>query len=47
MGTPRGLLVAFVTLAVSADIIAYSIAVPVLPDIGRRFGASPGTISSM
>jgi multidrug resistance protein len=44
MRTPRGLLVALVTLAVSADIIAYSIAVPVLPDIGRRFGASPGTI---
>jgi MFS transporter, DHA1 family, solute carrier family 18 (vesicular amine transporter), member 1/2 len=44
MRTPRGLLVALVTLAVSADIIAYSIAVPVLPDIGRRFGASAGTI---
>ncbi|HEY7172690.1 MAG TPA: MFS transporter [Vicinamibacterales bacterium] len=44
MRTPRGLLLALVTLAVSADIIAYSIAVPVLPDIGRRFGASPGTI---
>jgi multidrug resistance protein len=44
MRTPRGLLVALVTLAVSVDIIAYSIAVPVLPDIARRFGASPGTI---
>src|SRR5690242_13412334 len=44
MRTPRGLLLALVTLAVSVDIIAYSIAVPVLPDIGRRFGASPGTI---
>jgi len=44
MRTPRGLLVALVTLAVSADIIAYSVAVPVLPDIGRRLGASPGTI---
>jgi len=44
MRTARGLLVALVTLAVSVDIIAYSIAVPVLPDIGRQFGASPGTI---
>jgi MFS transporter, DHA1 family, solute carrier family 18 (vesicular amine transporter), member 1/2 len=44
MRTPRGLLVALVTLAVSVDIIAYSIAVPVLPDISRRLGASPGTI---
>ena len=47
MRTPRGLLVALVTLAVSADIIAYSVAVPVLPDIGRRLGASPGTIGPL
>jgi DHA1 family solute carrier family 18 vesicular amine transporter 1/2 len=44
MRTRRGLLLALVTLAVSADIIAYSIAAPVLPDVGRRLGASPGTI---
>ena len=35
---------ALVTFATFADILAYSIAVPVLPDIGRRFGASPTVI---
>jgi DHA1 family solute carrier family 18 vesicular amine transporter 1/2 len=33
--------VALVTFATFTDILAYSIAVPVLPDISRRFGASP------
>lgn len=33
--------VALVTVATFTDILAYSIAVPVLPDISRRFGASP------
>src|SRR5205085_353817 len=40
----RGVAVAVVTFAAFTDILAYSIAVPVLPDISRRFGASPTTI---
>src|SRR5438128_8511130 len=37
----RAFAVAIVTFAAFTDILAYSIAVPVLPDISRRFGASP------
>jgi len=37
----RWTIVAAVTLAAFTDILAYSIAVPVLPDLGRRLGASP------
>jgi multidrug resistance protein len=33
-----------VTLVTFTDLVAYSIAVPVLPDYVRRFGASPATI---
>ena len=40
----RAFAVAVVTFAAFTDILAYSIAVPVLPDISRRFGASPTTI---
>ncbi|MBI4486844.1 MAG: MFS transporter, partial [Acidobacteria bacterium] len=40
----RAVAVAFVTLATFTDLIAYSIAVPVLPDLSRRLGASPTTI---
>jgi len=40
----RATAVAFVTLAALTDLIAYSIAVPVLPDLGRRLGASPTVI---
>jgi multidrug resistance protein len=36
--------VALVTSATFTDILAYSIAVPVLPDLSRRLGASPTTI---
>lgn len=36
--------VVLVTLAAFADILAYSIAVPVLPDLSRRVGASPTVI---
>jgi MFS transporter, DHA1 family, solute carrier family 18 (vesicular amine transporter), member 1/2 len=36
--------VALVTLATFTDGLAYFIAVPVLPDMGRRFGASPTLI---
>jgi len=40
----RATAVALVTLATFTDILAYSIAVPVLPDLSRRFGASPTMI---
>jgi MFS transporter, DHA1 family, solute carrier family 18 (vesicular amine transporter), member 1/2 len=40
----RGVAVALVTFATFTDIVAYSIAVPVLPDLSRRLGASPTMI---
>ena len=40
----RGWAVALVACSTFVDIVAYSIAVPVLPDFGRRLGASPTTI---
>jgi DHA1 family solute carrier family 18 vesicular amine transporter 1/2 len=40
----RAVAVALVTFATFTDLIAYSVAVPVLPDLGRRLGASPTTI---
>src|SRR5262249_36242586 len=40
----RGLAVALVTGATFTDILAYSIAVPVLPHLSRQFGASPTVI---
>lgn len=40
----RGVAVALVTLATFTDIVAYSVAVPVLPDLSRTFGASPTVI---
>jgi multidrug resistance protein len=40
----RSTAVALVTFATFADIVAYSIAVPVLPDLSRRLGASPTMI---
>ena len=43
----RAAAVAFVTLATFADIVAYSICVPVLPDFARRLGASPTQIGLM
>ena len=42
-GLPR-VAVALVTFATFTDIVAYSIAVPVLPDLSRRLGASPTMI---
>jgi MFS family permease len=42
--TSRATAVALVTLATFSDLIAYSVAVPVLPDLSRRLGASPTTI---
>ena len=43
----RSTAVVFVTLATFADLLAYSICVPVLPDFARRLGASPSTIGLM
>src|SRR6266850_1868421 len=40
----RAVAVALVTCATFTDIVAYSIAVPVLPDLSRRLGASPTVI---
>jgi DHA1 family solute carrier family 18 vesicular amine transporter 1/2 len=40
----RSVVVALVTLAVFTDILAYSIAVPVLPHLSRQYGASPTVI---
>ena len=40
----RATAVALVTCATFTDIIAYSIAVPVLPDLSRRLGATPTMI---
>ena len=40
----RSTAVALVTLTTFADIVAYAIAIPVLPDLSRRLGASPATI---
>ena len=39
--------VALVSFAAFTDLVAYSIAVPVLPDLSRRLGASPTTIGLM
>ena len=40
----RGTAVALVTIATFTDIVAYAIAIPVLPDLSRRLGASPTVI---
>ena len=40
----RAVAVALVTFATFTDIVAYSIAVPVLPDLSRQLGASPTMI---
>ena len=40
----RKLILALVTYATFTDIVAYAIAAPVLPDFGRKLGASPTTI---
>jgi MFS transporter, DHA1 family, solute carrier family 18 (vesicular amine transporter), member 1/2 len=40
----RSIAVALVTFATFTDIVAYSVAVPVLPDLSRRLGASPTMI---
>ena len=40
----RKVIVALVTFATFTDIVAYSVAIPVLPDLSRRLGASPTMI---
>lgn len=40
----RGLAVALVTCGAFIDLVAYSIAVPVLPDLSQRLGATPTTV---
>jgi MFS transporter, DHA1 family, solute carrier family 18 (vesicular amine transporter), member 1/2 len=40
----RSFAVALVTFATFTDIVAWAIAIPVLPDMSRRLGASPTTI---
>src|SRR5258708_7764180 len=40
----RAVAVAAVTFATFTDIVAYSIAIPVLPDLSRKLGASPTMI---
>jgi multidrug resistance protein len=40
----RAVAVALVTFSTFTDIVAYSVAVPVLPDLSRRLGASPTVI---
>jgi multidrug resistance protein len=40
----RRIVLALVTFATFIDIVAYSVAVPVLPDLSRKLGASPTTI---
>jgi multidrug resistance protein len=42
--TSRAAAVALVTFATFTDIVAYAVAIPVLPDLSRRLGASPTTI---
>src|SRR6201989_1075278 len=40
----RAVAVALVTFSTFTDIVAYSVAVPVLPDLSRKLGASPTMI---
>ena len=42
--TSRGWIVGLITFAAFVNVLAYSIAVPVLPDISARLGASPTVI---
>src|SRR5437773_4275216 len=44
MRSSRATAVALITFATFTDIVAYSVAVPVLPDLSRRLGASPTMI---
>src|SRR5262245_16597241 len=44
IASSRTTALALVTCATFVDIVAYTMAVPILPDIGRRYGASPSMI---
>jgi multidrug resistance protein len=44
MRSSRAFAVVLVTVAAFTDLVAYSVAVPVLPDLSRRLGASPTVI---
>jgi len=44
LGNSRTVALALVTFATFTDMVAYSVAVPVLPDLSRRLGASPTVI---
>jgi multidrug resistance protein len=44
MRNSRGVAVALITFSTFTDITAYSVAVPVLPDLSRKLGASPTMI---
>ena len=44
VASSRTTALALVTFATFVDIVAYSMAVPVLPDLGRKLGASPTVI---
>ena len=43
----RGLVLACITAATFTDLVAYSVAVPVLPDYAARFNAGPTTIGAL
>lgn len=43
----RSVAAALVAFATFTDMVAYSVAVPVLPDLGRRLGASPTAIGML
>jgi DHA1 family solute carrier family 18 vesicular amine transporter 1/2 len=42
--SPRSLVLACITTATFSDLVAYSVAVPVLPDYAQRFHATPTTV---
>src|SRR5438105_373406 len=42
--TARSTAVVLVTMATFTDVVAYSVCVPVLPDLARRLGAGPTAI---
>ncbi len=44
MRSSRGFAVGLVTFAAFIDLVAYSVAVPVLPDLSQRLGATPTTV---
>jgi DHA1 family solute carrier family 18 vesicular amine transporter 1/2 len=47
MGSGKAVAVALVTFATFTDLLAYSVCVPVLPDLANRLGASPTMIGAL